>query len=496
MCLVHMFSHSPPPPPPPPLSTCRGSADAIKQAHQYLSAIIEDPNRDLSQLLPKGVTKAMNSMGNRHPVNHELLSTQTVSEDMLPANDSSSTLTASVSTTAAATATFPSKAAAGKKAGSLPLGAAANARGAGSAHPASGKASSSSSSSKAARKGQVQQQVQSTAAIEMEPKPAVVLGSNNNTRTVGGGSGPSGGGGGSSATSNNKPAGMPAAARKLFVAPPMSAGVAVLAGVSNAAMASTMMAAVPLTSAASKGATTSVSSLSSSSSSGGKPSTTASATKPAAFAVPSAAKHPGVPRPTEAAKPKVVDVAGEVGTRAAKQPPPPLLPPTGVGVGVGGSSSGPSVSVPTYSSVIGSQVESRPLSPPNPLPLPSPLPPAPQVAAIEQPLQQLLKTPTIFQEPAQFTKPKKKSTYSDAVGKKPAPPPSDPGSWANVAPGQFGAPGLPPADSAGQGMQAKVNLAPGAKPIVSDLAEKVGSLLVVCQLSVVASYTLTCFVFM
>ena len=38
---------------------------------------------------------------------------------------------------------------------------------------------------------------------------------------------------------------------------------------------------------------------------------------------------------------------------------------------------------------------------------------------IEQPLQQIMKTPTIFQDPAaQLAKAKKKSTYSDAVGKK------------------------------------------------------------------------------
>ena len=38
---------------------------------------------------------------------------------------------------------------------------------------------------------------------------------------------------------------------------------------------------------------------------------------------------------------------------------------------------------------------------------------------IEQPVQQIMKTPTIFQDPAtQLTKPKKISTYSDAVGKK------------------------------------------------------------------------------
>ena len=41
------------------------------------------------------------------------------------------------------------------------------------------------------------------------------------------------------------------------------------------------------------------------------------------------------------------------------------------------------------------------------------------VEVIEQPLQQIMKTPTIFQDPAtQLTKAKKKSTYSDAVGKK------------------------------------------------------------------------------
>ncbi len=58
----------------------------------------------------------------------------------------------------------------------------------------------------------------------------------------------------------------------------------------------------------------------------------------------------------------------------------------------------------SYSRIIASQESSRGVS---------------HGEMIEQPVQQIIKTPTIFQEPAtQITKPKKISTYSDAVGKK------------------------------------------------------------------------------
>jgi len=107
----------------------------------------------------------------------------------------------------------------------------------------------------------------------------------------------------------------------------------------------------------------------------------------------------------------------------------------------------PCLSIP-YSSVIGSQ-ETQPMS------------------VIEQPLQQIMKTPTIFQEPAtQLTKPKKKSTYSDAVGKRL--PTSETGSFS--AANKVGVVGnqpvglsLPPPPS-----QPKLNLAPGSRPTVND----------------------------
>ena len=86
---------------------------------------------------------------------------------------------------------------------------------------------------------------------------------------------------------------------------------------------------------------------------------------------------------------------------------------TGKGIQGGGTGGGYSLSM-TYSSVINSApaVETAPQL----------IHHHPRVTdVIEQPLQQIMKTPTIFQEPAtQLAKPKKKSTYSDAVGKKPA----------------------------------------------------------------------------
>lgn len=101
-----------------------------------------------------------------------------------------------------------------------------------------------------------------------------------------------------------------------------------------------------------------------------------------------------------------------------------------------------------YSSVIGSQ-ETQPMS------------------VIEQPLQQIMKTPTIFQEPAtQLTKPKKKSTYSDAVGKRLST--SEMGSFSaankvGVVGNQPVGVSLPPPPS-----QPKLNLAPGSRPTVND----------------------------
>eukprot|EP00731_Ephydatia_muelleri_P037731 Em0548g3a len=408
--------------------TIRGSADAIKLAHQYLTAFIEDPSRDVAQIIPKAVTKALSNVGARPLMNHELLSTQTVSEDMLPANDSSSTATSVPMT---AVSSFPSKAAGKKSSSQSGLGA-ANAKGAGSAHPASGKGS------KAARKGQAQVQP-SSSGVEVETKATAP--SNNNAassiRSVGGASGPGVG-------VAPKPTGMPSAARKLFATSPTSVGAvsSIVSVPAPIAVALTSNAA-PVTSAASKNTMVTVSS-------GSKPSVTASAPKPAAFAVPSTAKHPGLPRPMEAAKPKVVDTGGEVSVRAVKQ------------------SVVSSSSVATYSSVIGTQGESQPAPP-----VPPPPPPhtVAQASVIEQPLQQIMKTPSLFQEPAaQLAKPKKKSTYSDAVGKKPQ---TDAGAWAGVGAGQFGGSGVVLLDGAAvQGSQTKINLAPGAKPVGSDQSEK------------------------
>ena len=141
----------------------------------------------------------------------------------------------------------------------------------------------------------------------------------------------------------------------------------------------------------------------------------------------------------------------------------------------------------SYSRVIGSHLGT----------LPQPPPPS----VIEQPLQQIMRTPTIFQEPAmQITKPKK---YSDAVGKKISeaagyslpkvpitassvttaplapcsstslphptsslppsfPPPSLPLSLASSLPSLSLIPLLP------SSMAPKLNLAPGTRPVVAE----------------------------
>ncbi len=97
---------------------------------------------------------------------------------------------------------------------------------------------------------------------------------------------------------------------------------------------------------------------------------------------------------------------------------------------------------------------------------------------IEQPVQQIMKTPTIFQEPAtQITKPKKISTYSDAVGKKhqlTVSSSSNSSGFTGDIGGRIVSSGSSypvtssassiPHPSLNQG--SKINLAPGSRPVV------------------------------
>ena len=85
-------------------------------------------------------------------------------------------------------------------------------------------------------------------------------------------------------------------------------------------------------------------------------------------------------------------------------------------------------------------------------------------AVIEQPLQQIMKTPTILQEPAsQIAKLKKKSTYSDAVGKK----------FASAAE-SVSVKAAPPVQAAPAAYQpSKLSLAPGARPQAGESRDKV-----------------------
>lgn len=171
----------------------------------------------------------------------------------------------------------------------------------------------------------------------------------------------------------------------------------------------------------------------------------------------------------------VVSTSSATASSVVSRPPlPPLSsgkPPTNTVNGVTPVTRGGEVSKPPgvksvcptssqYSSVIGSQ-ETQPMS------------------VIEQPLQQIMKTPTIFQEPAtQLTKPKKKSTYSDAVGKRLSTSETGSFSAANkvgVVGNQPVGMSLPPPSS-----QPKLNLAPGSRPTVNDSGAMVR--MVVCIL--------------
>ncbi len=107
----------------------------------------------------------------------------------------------------------------------------------------------------------------------------------------------------------------------------------------------------------------------------------------------------------------------------------------------------------------------------------------PTSSVIEQPLHQIMNTPTILQEPAsQIAKPRKKSTYSDAVGKKLQTTAIAASSDAKVG-GHLGGGGvgvglgLPPSSLAALSAhismpQPPLSLAPGAWPLASE-AEKV-----------------------
>ena len=125
-----------------------------------------------------------------------------------------------------------------------------------------------------------------------------------------------------------------------------------------------------------------------------------------------------------------------------------------------------------YSSVISTG------APPTPTSLdPPPSTPNSAQEVIEQPLQQIMKTPMLFHESAtQLTKPRKKSTYSDAVGKKSDSSTSMVNSGGAATPkGSLGGivshtPPQPPVSVAPVGpptpqTQHKLNLAPGTRPV-------------------------------
>ena len=99
---------------------------------------------------------------------------------------------------------------------------------------------------------------------------------------------------------------------------------------------------------------------------------------------------------------------------------------------------------------------------------------------IEQPMQQIMKTPMIFHESAtQLTKPKKKSTYSDAVGKKnevvvPVGSQGPPKGTHSQPPPPPVSSSAVPAGSQPPLNQHKLNLAPGTRPMgMSNNTEKV-----------------------
>ena len=90
-------------------SANRGSADAIKQAHHYITLLMRDPSRNLAQLLPKppvvnsqvNRTTGSGGAGGEPPSAATLDSFEDVS-DALPSKGS--TMAASISSTMAATA--------------------------------------------------------------------------------------------------------------------------------------------------------------------------------------------------------------------------------------------------------------------------------------------------------------------------------------------------------------------------------------------------------
>lgn len=398
--------------------SCRGSTDAIKHAQHYISILIQDPSRDLSHFLPKSTPSSSQSSAHaRHLIAHNPPSLSTLDSfdepvDAPPAKGTTAAASVCITVTTTSGVCVAAKATY-KKAGS----------------GGSVSTSVTVTGSKSTSSGSHQQ---------------TVAGSGRGVKAVGT----------PSSKHQHNPSGLTLTDPKHVH--PGTTTSATARSVASSVLSSTHAVAKSSTSLTTLGPVRRLFTL------------TSQGTTQATVVV-SATQTLSYPPKSSTTLAHCSSVKSVVSTSSAtassvisRPPLPPLSsgkPPTNTVNGVtpvtrGGEGSKPpgvkSV-CPTssqYSSVIGSQ-ETQPMS------------------VIEQPLQQIMKTPTIFQEPAtQLTKPKKKSTYSDAVGKRLST--SEMGSFSaankvGVVGNQPVGMSLPPPPS-----QPKLNLAPGSRPTVND----------------------------
>ena len=415
----------------------RGSTDAIKQVQHYISLLMKDPTRDLNHLLLKQSAHLLmkqSTHSRSHAAPHEppRVSPVDAFEDSSRTSTAAASLSITVTTTAgvtlAAKAVFK-KSASVSSGGSGTVSTSATVS-TGARNPSvsshsqpTGRRRSSSVSSE--KKSQPQQSLQSTTLEQRGDNTVTTTSTRLVTTSVVAGT--------STFTKYSAPLTTSSAVRRLFTSSSQTA----------ATQATVVVTATQTVSYPPKvGGTLAYSQPANPRNPVALPSTLAAPVRPsippyttvASFGKQSAV-YSTVPRISETYnRPAIIEAQPKPVTIAKSCAP------------VGGTLS--------YSSIIGSQD----IQPPS--------------SVIEQPLQQIMKTPTILQEPAtQLTKPKKKSTYSDAVGKKFRVPVSGPAKLGLFSMGSVSQPPVPPPQPPVQ--QSKLNLAPGSRPLVNDTGVKV-----------------------
>ena len=389
------------------LLSCRGSADAIKHAQHFISLLIRDPNRDISHLLPKSTSSASHpSTHTYHLIAHDPPSLSTLDNfdepvDAPPAKASTAAASVSIAVTTTSGMSVAAKATY-RKAGS---GGTVSTNVATS----SGNKSTSTSTVIASGKGvktvavpsNKHQQTGPTLPDQKHTHPVTTTSTRSVTSSVSSTH---------TATKSSTPLTNTGAVRRLFTLTSQ--------GLTQATVVVTATQTLSYPPKASSTSVHSGSNIKPIASTASNTPTTKPPIPPVGLAT--AGSGGGTKQPVSTINGAAP--LSRVGETAKSSVVKSVCPP----------GSGTTL---RYSSVLGSQ-ECQP-------------------SVIEQPLQQIMKTPTILQEPAtQLTKLKKKSTYSDAVGKKL--PSSEMGSQPTA--NKMG----------GVANQHMLNLAPGTRPTMND----------------------------